>query len=689
MATKVNYDPFSAPKDPATKKSGGTVVSYDPFKTSAPPKEKSSFGKEAAGFGLGVAEAGAPIAVGMGAAIPGAEAGASLGLLGGPAAPVTVPLGSILGGLGGYFAGDIGARYLGTKIPKPEAIKRTEQEVPGAVTAGETTTDLAALLAGGVGLGRGIYKAGKGMYGIATSPEGGTALEKIERAFNPRRRVAEEKAAKLATEAKGRVTGQLSEQERAAREASGRGRTAEYAQQQLSQEARLAESRTADAQAELDKLNAKYQSMPQATTEQFGSDLKKALYDFVKKYSDARKVASGFQKMLKDAGAYRRVDTKSLISELDAIAKTRKSPQVLTAINRIKSMLTNTDVVKGVPREVLKLTVEQAHDVKMEIDNMIASQQALTEGGQAVPLDSAALAILKNLKKRVTSTISSQYKEYGKALTEYAKASRPLDVIERNANLRKLTSLDAFSQESKILASDFVGKILGQANKGSQILSRLIQESPELKNSARMYFTRELFGKAEKVTADTFKRFMFANQGKLQAAGLLEEFSTMRGAQKAAEKAFSEVEVATQRVESILRTAETPEQLAARTRSYTKPETVPTAMTKLGQMAKGAEADKKVAEELIGKYRNISTQLDVATDTNIRDVIPQVRQLYKSMADSGVITDAELDHYLRHVADAEKSYKSADQLRSLLKYGLITAFGVSVASGGGKALGAF
>ena len=45
MATKVNYDPFSAPKDPATKKSGGTVVSYDPFKTSAPPKEKSSFGK--------------------------------------------------------------------------------------------------------------------------------------------------------------------------------------------------------------------------------------------------------------------------------------------------------------------------------------------------------------------------------------------------------------------------------------------------------------------------------------------------------------------------------------------------------------------------------------------------------------------------------------------------------------------
>jgi hypothetical protein len=675
---------------PEARKSSGPWVPPEARKTSAPPQEKPDFGRKAAGFGLGVAEAAAPIAVGTAAAIPMAEAGGALGAFGGPAAPITVPLGALIGGGLGYFGGDIGTRYLGSKIPKPEAVKKLEKQEPGSVEAGGLAVNVPAALYGTYALGKGLYRGGKGLYDIATEPGPGTMFEKLERAVSPRLRSAEKKAGQLSGEAQTRLGEQARRQEDVAREAAGREQAAKSAQSQLSKEAAQTSERQSAAQASLDALNAQYQAMPQATPEQFGNALKKALYDFVKKYSDARKQASGFNTMLKEAGAYRRVDTKGLIDELNGIAKTRKSPQILTAINRVKSMLTNTDVVNGAPRLVTKLTVEQAHDVKMELDNMISSGQALTEGGQAVPLDNATLAILKTLKNRVTSAIASQYKPYGKALSEYAKASRPLDVVERNANIRRLTSVDPFAQEAKSQASDFVGKILGQSNKGSQILSRLIQESPELKNSARMYFTRELFGKAEGgVSAQQFRNFLFQNQGKLQAAGLLEEFSSLASARKSAEKALSDVELSPQRIESILKTAETPEQFAARSRAAVKPETAETAMTKLNKMLTSAGEDREDAQKIVNNAKMAADELRVATEENIRSVIPKVEKIYKDLADAGVISTAEYEQTLRQIADAEKTYRSADQLKKPIIYGLGLTFGASVVGGAAKVGGAF
>lgn len=671
---------------PEARKSSGPWVPPEARKTSAPPQEKPDFGRKAAGFGLGVAEAAAPIAVGTAAAIPMAEAGGALGAFGGPAAPITVPLGALIGGGLGYFGGDIGTRYLGSKIPKPEAVKKLEKQEPGSVEAGGLAVNVPAALYGTYALGKGLYRGGKGLYDIATEPGPGTMFEKLERAVSPRLRSAEKKAGQLSGEAQTRLGEQARRQEDVAREAAGREQAAKSAQSQLSKEAAQTSERQSAAQASLDALNAQYQAMPQATPEQFGNALKKALYDFVKKYSDARKQASGFNTMLKEAGAYLRVDTKGLIDELNEIAKTRKSPQILTAINRVKSMLTNTDVVNGVPRLVTKLTVEQAHDVKMELDNMISSGLALTEGGSAPFLKT----FLKTLKRRVTSAIASQYKPYGKALSEHAKASRILDVVERNANIRSLTSIDPFAQEAKSLASDFVGKILGQSNKGSQILSRLIQESPELKNSARMYFTRELFGKAEGgVSAQQFRNFLFQNQVKLQAAGLLEEFSSLASARKAAEKALSDVELSPQRIESILKTAETPEQFAARSRAAVKPETAETAMTKLNKMLTSAGNDREDAQKIVNNAKMAADELRVATEENIRSVIPKVEKIYKDLADAGVISTAEYEQTLRQIADAEKTYRSADQLKKAIIYGLGFTFGASVVGGAAKVGGAF
>jgi len=556
----------------------------------------------------------------------------------------------------------MGADYLGGKagnyLPDWTGFTTAQREQeradsPAATETGELAVDVPAA-------GYGLFRLGAGgakwlSEKLAASAKANTAAEGL----------------RAGTKAKSAA--EIAKQEADALAAASREGKITQAQTSVAGEAATAARKEVEAQKALDELNAKYAKIPQASDEQFAGDLRKSLSDYVKKYTEARQEASGFTKMLRAAGAYRRIKTSSVIDEISGIQKTRKSPQILSALDRVKSMLTNTDVVNGAERRVATLSVEQAHDAKMEVDNMISSAMLRTETGAAVPLDKATVAVLRGLKKRLTSTIADQYKEYGKSLSAFAKASRPLDVVERNANIRKLTSIDPYSEESKVLASDFVGRLLGQSNKGSKILSVLVKQDPELKNTARMYFARQLFGKAPPTDAG-FKNFLFSNQGKLKEAGLLEEFSDIRKAKNAAEVALATAkEVSPAKLESILRTAETPEQIATRGRESVSPLTPSSASGRLKSMLSGATAEREAAENTINQYKILNAKLDTMP---ARDAVGEINKFYEGLARDKVISPDEYRQYREQISEIDKMYADNEAAKAHLKKILWTTAGV-------------
>jgi hypothetical protein len=125
-------------------------------KTSA-PKEKTS---AIAAFGHGAERGVLPGLAGMGGMAGGAAFGAGLGVLGGPAAPVTVPLGAVafglLGGLGAGYATNAAQDYALSKMPETakalgqdEAQRQLEtKEHPYASFAGELAPQLLTLRPG-------------------------------------------------------------------------------------------------------------------------------------------------------------------------------------------------------------------------------------------------------------------------------------------------------------------------------------------------------------------------------------------------------------------------------------------------------------------------------------------------------------------------------------------------------------
>ncbi len=100
-----NFDPENvgeiASSEPQQPAKPDLLSSFDPEKVGVMPEPTS-----ATGAFVHAAERGAlPAAGGLIAAGAGAEIGAGIGALGGPAAPVTVPAGAIIGGLAGFMGG--------------------------------------------------------------------------------------------------------------------------------------------------------------------------------------------------------------------------------------------------------------------------------------------------------------------------------------------------------------------------------------------------------------------------------------------------------------------------------------------------------------------------------------------------------------------------------------------------------
>jgi hypothetical protein len=458
--------------------------------------------------------------------------------------------------------------------------------------------------------------------------------------------------------------------------------------QQAEAEIAIRESEKAAAEQSVQQLNQNLLSLPRADKESFGAVLRKSIDDYVKKYNNIRQEKSGFNAMIRNAGTQNIVPAEQMHKYVQGLIDQTANPTTRRALENIKGSLEVNGFTEGVPNN---LTVKQAHDVKQYLDSIINAKSITLEGLGGVALDKNILKLVKDIKREIINTTGEVYKPYKEALTAYAKLSRPLDVIERNAKVRKLTALDPVSTESKATNSEIVGAILGEANKGNRIFSTLLKEFPELKDSARMYFTKQLFGKDVAPSLSEFRTFLATNEAKLKQAGLYDEFKDLRSAREAAERAVAdakglvsnasdkatsakEIEAALKQqvakaerlVSKAVSRVPTAEDIAARF-ARTPDQTSAQVQNKLKSMLSGTTKQREAAQEVSRRNQNLLVELNNPTRP-IKETVSEIGKFYKDLAKDNFITPQQYEKLYDDVKQVEKAYgESAGARKELLK----------------------
>ncbi len=466
--------------------------------------------------------------------------------------------------------------------------------------------------------------------------------------------------------------------------------------QQAEAEIAIRESEKVAAEQSVQQLNQRLLSLPRADKETFGDALRKSIDDYVKKYNNIRQEQSGFNAMIRNAGTQNIVPAEQMHRYVQGLIDQTANPTTRRALENIKGSLevngfTNRKVngsTKSIPNN---LTVKQAHDVKQYLDSIINAKSITLEGLGGVALDKNILKLVKDIKREVINTTGDVYKPYKDSLTAYAKLSRPLDVIERNAKVRKLTALDPISTESKAANSEIVGAILGEANKGNKVFATLLKEFPELKDSARMYFTKQLFGKDVAPSLPEFRTFLATNEAKLKQAGLYDEFKDLRSAREAAERAVAdakglvsnasdkaasakEIEAALKQevgkaerlVSKAVSRVPTAEDIAARF-ARTPEQTSAQVQSKLKSMLAGTTKQREAAQEVARRNQNLLVELNNPTRP-VKETVSEIGKFYKDLAKDNFITPQQYEKLYDDVKKVEKAYgESSDARKELLK----------------------
>jgi hypothetical protein len=327
---------------------------------------------------------------------------------------------------------------------------------------------------------------------------------------------------------------------------------------------------------------------------------------------------------------------------------------------------------------IKQISLARADSLKGYIDSIIHSKQF----GET-KLSKEITSQVRKTKGYLFDSIRDSHPEYMEALSAFRLASRPLDIVERNGGLAKVVERDPLSTEYVLGESEVVGKVIARAKAGSKVFERLIDKNPTIKDSARLYFVRDLFGKESAPTEAAMRTWLKNNESVLKRTGLYDEFRDIRVARTTANRAVAEAKgelpVAKQaltRAEQIeSRAEETSKKLSGLSKKAGKrlQETLKTAepiediVNRLGKRARSALP--KIEQQITGQQSRVT---DIQDETRAlqmlsddlsrirsREIPNKIKQLADDFAKKGRITPQQADQ-LKRDADANRAaYESA------------------------------
>ena len=491
--------------------------------------------------------------------------------------------------------------------------------------------------------------------------------------------MAAERQAVLEDVARARVAAQY--------EAKIAGDTAEQAAARVSQ----AEQNVLKAESAVNALEQQMLSAPSISKESFGKQLQtttKKLYDDLIKN---RKDVSKFQSIIQNAGDAPTISTEAMYADLTRQINQTRNPTTRNILSTIRS-----ELIKDNEK---RFSLKDADSLKGYIDSIINSKQF-----GDTKLDKEILSQVRKVKGGLFNAIREPHPEYLQAMSAFRTASRPLDIVERNGALAKVIEQDPLSLEYVMQEAEVVGKIISKAKAGNKVFERLIEKNPDIKDSAKLYFTKDLFGKEAAPTEAVLRTWLKNNESVLKRIGIYDDFKNLRVARTTAnqavkdakgfvteakeaygvaKKAATEAEkkataasslqtAATKRLEETLGVVEPIEKTLARSAIRAKP-----AETKILQEVGRVERTIEQQESIGRQFELLKNDLKRIP---ARKIPNEVKELANKLAKNGDISVQEAESIKRQVDLNLSKFKNADDALKSLKriaigLGLTGAFG--------------
>jgi hypothetical protein len=619
--------------------------------------------------------------------------------------------------LGGLTKATGGAAATGAASEGARSIAERRGASPGTQTAVELGTSL-----GLGGLGYGAQKLGtaaKGLYGTAmgkeTKPLAESLRSKAQQALvQPTQQTQKElgqtekvlgQMAQKPQVAAGRVQPvtpgpQAAEREAVREKLGAQVSKADVAERSAQQRVQMAQNDLQKSQAAVDQLEASLAGKPGITADELGRSLQSTTAKLSKDGVVARKKAAGYDTVFQNAGEKLSVDTTGLLSSVDKLYRQTRNPNLQNILSELKRLGQTGKGINEAGEFVGEkaLSLKSADSLKGYLDSIISSKQH-----KETKLDRETLQTIRNLKNQLMMKANNAHPEYKEAINKFREMSRPLDIVERNGSLKKVIDTDPVSTAYRMTEAEVTGHVIRKANAGNPTFTRLLQTNPQLKDSARLYFTKDLFGKDAAPTVKSFENWLSTNERSLRQTGLYDEFSTLRNSQKAARDAVDQAKgvaeiaeerlsaaaqkkadieglakKATGRLTEALKTGETPSQLAQRVE---KAKTTPVP----GQAKFVSQADKQ--QRSLETLSELQSNLTRATKPG--QIKTEVTATAEKLKDLGLISEQQRDQMLREVAALGDSIEAREEaLRRVVRIVAGTAALAGVGYGGRQVAGA-
>lgn len=480
----------------------------------------------------------------------------------------------------------------------------------------------------------------------------------------------------------------------------------QVAAKNVAEQERLARARASMGQAEeqfsaaksaVDQLEQRLLNQPGINAEQFGSELRQATQKLERDLVATRAEGSGFSNVLEKYGDQPVVNTNRLVSTIENLKEQTRNPNVIRMLDQVK-YLAGTEGADG--KVINQLSLRNADSLRKYLSKDIFQ----TEEGRMLAANKEVLNVLKQLRGDLIKQTPDDYKQ---ALGAFRTLSRPLDIVERNGALARVIDVDPLSTAEKLTEAQVTGEIVRKAQQGNPVFSRLLEVTPNLRDSGRLYFTQSLFGKEAVPTEASLRTWLLANERPLRQLGLYDEFKSIRTARETAQRAVNDAKGQLDVAKAVAGEAKAAREASGSMfkRSETRLADVLGTIEKPADLAKRAAAapERAFEQKLTQQLRSAANKREVIetlreTESNLiratkpQQVATEMRVLAKQLKDRNLINEEARDVMMRH---ADELSKAADaQKKALITIAKVTgALGIGTAgyvaqqalTGGGNA----
>ena len=294
----------------------------------------------------------------------------------------------------------------------------------------------------------------------------------------------------------------------------------------------IARPKREDLEAKFQREGMSVEDARTAADKDFGVRLRQATQKIRDERAAVRRKAAGYDEAINSAGEEPRVNTSEAVREIEAESGEALSPALESVLKRIKGLLHTGEEEDG----IAAVSVKRADRLKNGLDDIIDAKMF---GDQR--LDRVTVRVLSRIRQELSSSLEESWPAYKQAVEKWREFSPPLNPFERGGPLQEVIApRDARSTEYAVTEAEVVGGMIKRANEGNETFSVLIGQHPELRDSARLHFTQDLFGKGKAPDAAALRTWLEKNQRTLRQLGLYDEFRSIPAAKEAAKRAVDE-----------------------------------------------------------------------------------------------------------------------------------------------------